>query len=208
MKKTLTQKQQEIFDFIERFMQKRGYPPTLREVCNEFGISSTNGVRVHIIALEKKNYIIRRRYLSRGIEIVDDQKSTQTESEIGYVPIIGKITPGEPVFAPDNIEGMLAIDNSFIATQKAFALKVSDNSMNGAGMIKGDYAIARRQHIAETGESVVFVIGDEIIIRRYDEKGDRVLMIPENEAYKVKKIRKNSSDLQIAGKVIGIMRKY
>lgn len=208
MKKILTKRQQDILDFIESFMQQRGYPPTLREIGNEFGISSTNGVRVNLAALEKKNYIIRRPWLSRGIELVDAPKVPQTDSEIGYVPIVGKVAAGEPIFAAENIEGMLAVDDSFISTKKVFALKVQGDSMINIGIIEGDYVLARRQHTADSGEIIVFIIGDEITVKRYDTKGDKVLLIPENDAYEARSIRKNSNDLQIAGKVIGLMRKY
>lgn len=208
MKKILTKRQQEILDFIESFHQKRGYPPTLREIGNEFGISSTNGVRVNLAALEKKNYIIRRPWLSRGIEMVDAPKVQHTDTEVGYIPIIGKVAAGEPIFAAENIEGMLAVDDSFIQTKKVFALIVHGDSMKGAGIMDGDYVLARRQHTAESGEIVVFIVGDEITVKRYDTKGDKVLLIPENEAYEVRSIKKNSPDLQIAGKVIGLMRKY
>jgi len=208
MKTILTQRQQDILDFIESFMQKRGYPPTLREIGNEFGISSTNGVRVNLAALEKKKYIVRRPWLSRGIELVNAPKVIHTDSEVGYVPIIGKVAAGAPIFAAENIQGMLAVDDSFIQTKKVFALKVQGDSMIGAGIIDGDYVLARRQHTAETGEIIVFIVGDEITVKRYDSKGDKVLLIPENEAYEVRSIRKNSPDLQIAGKVVGLMRKY
>ncbi|MFA6471505.1 MAG: transcriptional repressor LexA [Candidatus Latescibacterota bacterium] len=208
MKKILTKRQQDILDFIESFLQKRGYPPTLREIGNEFGISSTNGVRVNLAALEKKKYIIRRPWLSRGIELIYAPKTQQTEGEVGYVPIIGKVAAGEPIFAAENIEGMLAIDDNFLPTKKVFALKVKGDSMIGAGILDGDYILSRRQHNAESGDIAVFIVGDEITVKKYDTKGDKVLLIPENDAYETRVIKKNSSDLQIAGKVIGLIRKY
>ena len=208
MKKILTKRQQDILDFIESFIEERGYPPTLREIGNQFGINSTNGVRVNLAALEKKNYIVRRPWLSRGIELVNTPKAQQSDSEVGYIPIVGKVAAGEPIFAAENIEGMLAVDDSFIPTKKVFALKVNGDSMIGAGIVDGDYVLARRQHTAETGEIAVFIIGDEITVKRYDTKGDKVLLIPENEAYEVRSIKKNSPDLQIAGKVVGLLRKY
>ena len=208
MKRILTKRQQEILDFIESFMQKRGYPPTLREIGNEFGISSTNGVRVNLAALEKKQYIRRRPWLSRGIELVNAPKVPQTDTEIGYVPIIGKVAAGEPIFAAENIEGMLAVDDSFLPTKKVFALKVKGDSMKNVGIMDGDYVLARRQHTADPGEIIVFIVGDEITVKRYDSKGDKVYLIPENEQYETRVLEKKSSDLQIAGKVVGILRKY
>jgi len=208
MKKILTKRQQEILDFIEEFLDRRGYPPTLREIGNEFGISSTNGVRVNLAALEKKQYIIRRPWLSRGIELVHSPKVKQTDGEIGYIPIIGKVAAGEPIFAAENIEGMLAIDDTFLPTKKAFALKVQGDSMINAGILDGDFIIARRQHNAEPGEVIVVIIGDEITVKRYDTKGDKIMLIPENDAYETRVIKKNAPDLQIAGKVIGLIRRY
>jgi repressor LexA len=208
MKKLLTQRQQEILDFIESFLQKSGYPPTLREIGNEFGINSTNGVRVNLAALEKKQYIKRKPWLSRGIELVHAPKVPPIENEIGYVPIIGKVAAGEPIFASENIEGMLAVDDAFLPTKKVFALKVKGDSMKNAGILDGDYVLARRQHTAEPGEIVVFIVGNEITVKKFDVKGDKVYLIPENENYQTKVLDKSSSEIQIAGKVVGIMRKY
>ena len=208
MKKILTKRQQEIFDFIVSFMQERGYPPTLREIAKEVGIGTPTGVRVNLEAIEKKKYIIRRPRLSRGIELVDEPKNIHAESDTNFIPIIGKVTSGEPIFAAENIEGMLALDDSYIQSQKVFAYKAHDDSMNSAGIIDGDYVIAQRQHNADKSDNVVVIVGDEIMIRRYDEKSNTILLIPENKAYETMTISKNSSDLQIVGKVIGLMRRY
>ena len=194
MKRTLTKRQQEILNFIEDFIQKRGYPPTLREIGNEFGISSTNGVRVNLAALDKKQYIIKRPRLSRGIELIHSPKIRQsTDAEIGYIPIINKATTGEPLFASENIKGILAIDENFISTKRVFALEVKGDSMLGVGIMDGDYVFVRRQHLLEPGDIAAFVIGNEVTVKRYDIKGDKVYLIPENEAYETRIIKKNSS---------------
>ena len=208
MKKVLTKRQQDILDFIESFQKERGYPPTLRDIGNEFGIKSTNGVRVNLAALEKKQYIIRRPWLSRGIELINVPKVEPTDKEVGYVPIIGKVAAGEPIFSSENIEGMLAVDDTFLKTKKVFALKVKGDSMKNAGILDGDFVLARRQHTAESGEIIVFIISDEITVKRYDSEGDKVYLIPENDDYETRMIRKTSSDHQIAGKVVGLMRRY
>ena len=102
---------------------------------------------------------------------------------------------------------MLTVDKSFLPATNAFALKINDDSMSGAGIVNGDYVIARSRHTAESGDIAVFIVGDEIMVRRYGENGINVVLTPDNEAYETRTIRKTSSDLQIAGKVIGIMRK-
>ena len=103
---------------------------------------------------------------------------------------------------------MLAVDDSFLSTKKVFALKVKGDSMIGAGIMDGDYVLARRQHNAEPGEILVFIVGDEVTVKRYDTKGDKVLLIPENEAYEIRILKKSSSELQIAGKVVGLLRRH
>ena len=208
MKKILTKRQQEILDFIEGFISEKGYPPTLRDIGNEFGIKSTNGVKVNLAALERKQYIRRRPWLSRGIELINIPKKESIESNIGYIPIIAKVSAGEPIFASENIEGMLAIDDTFLPTEKVFALKVKGDSMKNAGILDGDYVLARRQHSAESGEIIVFIVSDEITVKRFASEGDKVYLIPENENYETRMIMRTSSELQIAGKVVGLLRKY
>ncbi len=135
-------------------------------------------------------------------------KVVSTDSGVSNIPIIGKVTPSEPIFYAENIEGMLTLDDSYIQSQKVFAYRSHDDSMSEAGIIDGDYVIAQRQHNADKSDNVVVIVGDEIMIRRYDEKSNTILLIPENKAYETMTISKNSSDLQIVGKVIGLMRRY
>ena len=208
MIKAFTKRQKEILDFIETFIKERGYPPTIREIGKAVGIGSTNGVVSILDALERKKYIMRHRYLSRGIELVNVPKVIHDDKGVSHIPIIGNLTTGKPMFAPENITGTLAVDDSFITANNAFALKVHDDSMSGAGIIKDDYVIVLRQNIGEPGDIVLFIIGDIVRIRLYNEKGYTAILIPENESYETMTIWKNSPDLQIAGKVIGIMRKY
>ena len=208
MKKKITERQQEIFDFICSFVQERGYPPTLREIGKVVGIGSTNGVVGHLDALEKKNFIIRRQDISRGIEILNVPKVIHTDMGVSHIPIINKLEAGKPMFDPENIERTLAVDDSFILSKKVFAIKVHDDSMNGMGIIKGDYVIVRCQNIGEPGDIVIFTLDNVVKIRQYDEKGYKAILTPKNKSYKKMKIWKNSPDLQIAGKVIGLIRSY
>ena len=103
---------------------------------------------------------------------------------------------------------MLTLDESYIQSQKVFAYKAHDNSMSAVGIIDGDYVIAQSQHFAEPGDTAVFIVGEKIMVRRYEEKSNKVFLIPVNEAYETMTISKSSSDLQIVGKVIGLMRRY
>ncbi|MFC1550958.1 transcriptional repressor LexA [Candidatus Latescibacterota bacterium] len=208
MKKVLTNRQQDILDFIESFQIERDYPPTLRDIGNEFGIKSTNGVRVNLAALVKKQYIIRRPWLSRGIELINVPKVKAPDSKVGAVPIIGKVAAGELLFASENIKGLLKVDDSFIKSKNVFALKVKSSSMKNADIMNGDYVLSKRQQSAKSGDIIVSVINNEIAVNRYDSKGDKVFLIPENDKIKTRTFNKGSPRLKIVGKVVGLLRSY
>ena len=111
MRRKLTDRQQEIYQFIARSIRDRGYPPTIREVMEVFHIASTNGVRTTLAALEKKGYIKRHAMLSRGIELTDYmERNVPLMSEVREVPVIGRVAAGEPILASENVEGTLAVD--------------------------------------------------------------------------------------------------
>ena len=211
MRKILTRRQQEILDFIEESINTRGYPPTLREIGDQFGIRSTNGVRVNLFALEKKGYIIRRPMLSRGIELVHFaaiKHAKKGEKTVNYVPLYGKVAAGEPIFANENVLQLIAIDESFITSKKVYALKVEGDSMKDAGILDGDLALARRQHTAEPGDIIVCIFVNEFTIKRYYPEGDIIRLVPENSMMEPIVVRRSSGDVQIAGKVVGVLRKY
>ena len=211
MRKILTRRQQEILDFIEESINTRGYPPTLREIGNQFGIRSTNGVRVNLFALEKKGYIIRRPMLSRGIELVHFaaiKHAKKGEKTVNYVPLYGKVAAGEPIFANENVLQLIAIDESFITSKKVYALKVEGDSMKDAGILDGDLVLARRQHTAEPGDIIVCILSNEVTIKRYYPEGDIIRLVPENSMMEPIVVRRSSGDVQIAGKVVGVLRKY
>jgi repressor LexA len=208
MKRILTPRQQDILEYIETFLQQHGYPPTLREIGDQFEISSTNGVRVNLAALEKKQFIVRRPWLSRGIELVNTPRVQQTDGQVSYVPIIKKVADGTPIFAAENIEGMLAIDDSFFPAQRVFAVRMHGDAMKDAGIIDGDFLLAKRQQNVEPGDNTVFIISEEIIVRQYDTRGNMVQLIPANDKYETQFISRSSHTFQIGGKVIGLIRKY
>ena len=153
MRKALTRRQQEIFDFIAETIRGKGYPPTIREIMDAFGIASTNGVRTTLAALEKKGYIRRRPMLSRGIELTDFvERDVPGTTELREIPLIGRVAAGEPILATENVEGTLAVDRSFVPSGEVFALKVSGESMQDAGIMDGDYVLARQQQTANQGD--------------------------------------------------------
>jgi repressor LexA len=205
MKKELTKKQRQIFDYIKEHLAQRGAPPTIREIMSRFRISSTNGVRCHLTALANKQVIKLFPYRSRGIELTERAVMMDSPHSI---PIIGRVAAGEPILAEQNIEGRIAVDPDYLGEEGVFALKVRGDSMIEAGIFDGDLVFARSQPMAEKGEIVVAVIGDDATIKYYRPDNGNVRLEPANPAYPTIVVERNTPGFYIAGKVVGVFRKY
>ena len=195
--------------FIKKYSKENHMPPTVREIGNHFDISSTNGVRSILAALIKKGYINRSPRLSRGIEILSDDKESNKEvaSNTIEIPIVGRVAAGTPILAVQNLEGTVTIDRDFLACRSdVFALRVKGDSMINAGIFDGDLIFARQQKTADLGEIVVAQIDNEATVKYYHPSADHVELRPANPKYKPI-IVNNRKDFSIAGRVIGVMRK-
>jgi repressor LexA len=208
MRARLTDRQQQIYNFIVSKIQSDGSPPTIREIGERFGIASTNGVRATLTALTKKGYINRKPLLSRGIELTDYVEKAAVSYKTQDIPILGKVAAGEPILAVENVEGTLAVDSSFVPTKEVFALRVRGESMRDAGILNGDYVLARQQPTANRGDIVVAVIGEEATVKRYYPEGARIRLMPENPSYDPIVVNRYSPDFRIAGKVVGLIRRF
>ncbi|MCD6334027.1 MAG: transcriptional repressor LexA [Candidatus Latescibacteria bacterium] len=207
MRKALTDRQREIYGFIVDTIVQQGVPPTIREIGVEFGITSTNGVRSVLEALVKKGYIKRHQKRSRGIELTDFVERKILMTEIRNVPILGRVAAGAPILALENMEGTLAVDRTLVPSDEVFALRVHGDSMKDAGILDGDYVFAHHQPQALRGDIVVAVIGEEATVKRYLPEDERIVLMPENEAYLPIVVDGFSEAFRIAGKVVGLMRK-
>jgi repressor LexA len=208
MRKRLTERQQQIYTFIVHMIREKGYPPTIRDIMEEFKIASTNGVRTTLLALAKKGYINRHPKLSRGIELTDYvERMIPGSGKVREIPIVGRIAAGEPILAVENLEGTLNIDSTFVPSETLFALMVHGESMKNAGILDGDYVFARQQGTADNGDIVVAVIGEEATVKRYKPEKNRILLMPENEAYEPIVVSPWSPDFRIAGRVVGVIRR-
>ena len=207
MRKKLTERQRAIYEFLSQSIREKGYPPTIREVMEAFDIASTNGVRTTLAALEKKGYIKRHPMLSRGIELTD-YIERDVPAEVREVPVIGRVAAGEPILAAENVESTVAVDTSFVTTDNVFALKVEGDSMQNAGILDGDYVFARQQEAANQGDIVVAVIGEEATVKRYFQDGNGVRLMPENESYQPILVDPGHESFRIAGKIVGLMRRF
>ncbi len=195
----LTERQYRILEFIVKVTEREGYPPTIREIAEHFGIRSTTGVRRHLKALEKKGYIHRLEGKARGIILHEKVKRLFYGRRI---PVIGRIAAGKPILAIENIEGILALEELFPNDQH-FALRVQGDSMVQAGILPGDVIIVREQPTADLNDIVVAIIEDEATVKRLSKIGNKLYLKPENPHYEPIPLE----GATIVGKVVGLIRK-
>lgn len=201
MKKQLTKKQEEILEFIKKRIKEKGYPPAVREICEATGLKSTSTVHGHLTRLEKKGYIRRDPSKPRAIEIVDDE--FYVHRNVVQLPLVGKVTAGEPILAVENIEETMTLPYDLVGTEDAFLLRVRGDSMFEAGIFDNDIIIVRRQNVAENGDIVVALIDDEATVKRFYKEHDHIRLQPENKAMEPIIVK----DVKILGKVIGLIRR-
>ncbi|MBK7141201.1 MAG: transcriptional repressor LexA [bacterium] len=202
VKLPLTAKQRQIFDYIEGEITDRGHAPTIREIGLRFGITSTNGVRTHLTALIKKGYVKKQQFISRGLEL-----SRPIANQIGRMPLVGRVAAGSPIDAIENIEKDLAFDLSFVPKGESFALRVNGDSMKNAGILDGDIVLVKKQAVAQRGDIIVARINNEATVKRYQPEGDKILLMPENDAFEPIVVSKRSGEFRIEGKVVGLVRR-
>jgi repressor LexA len=206
MSSDLTLKQQQILNFLKDYRNKHGYPPTLREIGQHFGISSTFGVKRHLDALVKKGFLNIESNASRGISFVKSNETDEVISGVNKIPVIGRVAAGTPILAMENIEGSIMMDASLTGKSgHCFALKVKGDSMINAGIFEGDLVIVTPQANALNDEIIVARIEDEVTVKRFELKNKKARLIPENESYKPIDVT-GKEGFSVIGKVIGVLR--
>ena len=213
----LTDRQQEILNFISQSITERGYPPTLREIGLHFGIRSTNGVNDHLRALEKKGFLQREDLKSRALRPVamigagaaGARQREDERADVVEVPLVGRVAAGVPLLAVENIQDTVHVDRFFIGqTREVFALRVKGESMIEDGIFDGDYIFVRKQLAANRGDTVVAMINDEATVKRYYPEGDTIRFQPANAAMEPILIKKRDfKSINIIGVVVGVYRK-
>lgn len=198
----LTKRQQEIYEHIRETIYHDGRPPTMREIGERFGIKSTNGVREALAVLEKKGYIRRAPYLSRGIELVEE-----IPTNVLPIPVVGRVAAGLPLLAVENIDGHVAVDQSFLPSGEVFSLRVTGESMRDEGIKDGDLVLVKKQDSAYKGDIVVAVIGEEATVKKFYPDRGRVRLEPANPDFGPIIVDKNAPGFFIAGKVVGLLRR-
>ncbi len=197
----ITEKQMQILEYIKESILQRGYPPTVREICDRVKLKSTSSVHAHLEQLEKNRYIRRDPAKPRTIEIVDDEFSL-TRREIVQVPVIGTVAAGAPILAEENIEDYFPIPTDYLPNKQTFLLKVKGDSMIEAGIFDGDRVLVEQASSASNGVIVVAMVEDSATVKRfYKEKGYYRLQ-PENSSMDPILV----PEVTILGKVIGLFR--
>jgi repressor LexA len=196
----LTKRQKEIFDFIRRYAQKYGYPPTVREIGKAVGLTSSSTVHAHLANLEKIGLLRRDPTKPRAIELLVD-KAKKAIRKPG-LPIVGQVAAGAPILAEENIEEYVELPEALGGDEGDYVVRVQGDSMRDAGILEGDYVVVKQAKQARDGEIVVALLGDEATVKRFYREKDKVRLQPANKAYKP--IR--SADVELLGKVVGVYR--
>ncbi|MDZ5253274.1 transcriptional repressor LexA [Clostridium sp. LIBA-8841] len=200
--KESSDKQTQIYNFLVEFTKSKGYPPSVREICQAVSLKSTSTVHGHLKRLEKKGLIYRDPTKPRALEIVE--LSTE-EKELIDIPIIGKVTAGMPILATENIEDMFQIPINYVKhNNELFILKVTGDSMIECGILDGDLAIIEQKNIASNGDIVVALIENEATIKRFFKENGFIRLQPENKNYEPIIV----PDCSVLGKLVGIYRAY
>jgi len=200
---TLSKKQLDILNYLKDEVREKGYPPSVREICEAVGLKSTSTVHGHLSHLEKKGYIRRDPTKPRAIEILDPQY-TFPKRELINVPIVGQITAGVPILAVENIEDTFPIPIDYVHNDDVFMLRVRGESMIEAGIFDKDLILVRQQPDAKNGDIVAALIEDYATVKTFYREKDYIRLQPENETMSPIIVK----DVRILGKVIGLFRKF
>ena len=197
----ITPKQQEILDFIKSEILSKGYPPAVRDICEAVHLKSTSSVHSHLETLEKNGYIRRDPTKPRAIEIMDDSFNL-SRREVVNVPMVGTVAAGQPILAQEHIEGYFPMPVDRLPNAETFLLKVQGESMVNAGILDGDLVLVEQQATAENGEKIVALVNDSATVKTFYKEDGYFRLQPENDEMDPILV----DDLQIVGKVIGVLR--
>ena len=208
----LNKREKAILKFIEKQVNEHGYPPSVREIGKAVGLKSTATVHTYLAGLTTKGYIAKENQKGRTLRLLKGglyEGQTQIEKpgysgkELVDVPVIGKITAGEPILAVENVTDTFPIPVDFVGNSESFMLTVRGESMIEAGILSGDYILVKRQNTANNGEIVVALIGDEATVKTFYKEKDHIRLQPENSTMDPIIV----PNCEILGKVAGVFRK-
>ncbi len=201
----ISKKQREILDYIKEKVKLKGYPPSVREICEAVNLKSTSTVHGHLTKLEENGFIKRDLTKPRAIEILDDSTDGLEElhPNVSYVPVVGQVTAGVPILAVENIEEEFPMPAHMVENGKYFMLRIKGESMVDAGILDRDYVLVKQQSEAINGQIVVAMVEDSATVKRFYKESDRFRLQPENTT--MNPIYTN--EVSILGIVKGVFRK-
>lgn len=197
----ISAKQQEILEYIKSQLLAKGYPPSVREICEAVHLRSTSSVHSHLETLEKNGFIRRDPTKPRAIEILDDDFAL-TRREMVNIPIVGTVTAGEPILAVENISGYFPVPAEMLPNAELFMLAVRGDSMINAGILNGDHVIVQQQSSASNGDMVVAMVDDSATVKTFYKEDGYYRLQPQNDALSPI----ITKQCEILGKVIGLIR--
>ena len=199
----ISNKQQEILDYIKEEILKRGYPPSVREICEAVHLKSTSSVHSHLETLEKNGYIRRDPTKPRAIEICDDSFQ-MVRTEMVNLPVIGQVAAGVPILAEENVESYFPVPAEMVPHGESFILNVKGDSMINAGIFSGDRIFVNSCSSAQNGDMVVALIDDSATVKTFYKEEGHIRLQPENDTMEPIIV----DDCQILGKVFGVFRLF
>ncbi len=199
----ISAKQKQILDFIKKEILERGYPPSVREICEAVHLKSTSSVHSHLETLEKNGYIRRDPTKPRAIEIMDDH-FYMVRQDISNIPIVGTVAAGIPILAEENIESYFPIPSNMVPSSDSFILYVKGDSMKNVGIFDGDQIFVERCSTAKNGEIVVALLEDSATVKRFFKEEGYYKLQPENDAMEPI----ITDEVEILGKVFGVFRLF
>lgn len=197
----ITEKQSQILEYIKSEILNKGYPPSVRDICQAVNLKSTSSVHSHLETLEKNGYIRRDPTKPRTIEIIDDNFNL-VRREVVNVPMVGTVAAGQPILAIENIDNYFPIPSEYMPNEETFMLKVKGESMINAGILDGDHILVKCQNTAKNGDMVVALVEDSATVKTFYKENGHIRLQPEND-YMDPIIL---SDVEIIGKVFGVFR--
>lgn len=197
----ITEKQSQILEYIKSEILNKGYPPSVRDICQAVDLKSTSSVHSHLESLEKNGYIRRDPTKPRTIEILDDNFNL-VRREVVNVPIVGTVAAGQPILAIENIENYFPIPAEYMPNEETFMLKVKGESMVNAGILDGDTILVKRQNYAQNGDMVVALVEDSATVKTFYKEDGHIRLQPENDYMDPIILL----DVEIIGKVFGVFR--
>ncbi len=209
-RKTLTPRQQEIFELLGNHIREHGYPPTRLEICKQLGFRSPNAAEEHLRALARKGVIELQSGRSRGIRLVGDSAvsavTLEESSALFSLPLVGRVAAGSPILAEENIENHITMDPSLFRPVPDYLLQVQGMSMQNAGILDGDLLAVHRTLEARNRQIVVARLGDEVTVKRFWRKGHQVQLLPENPDFEPIEVDLRAEELIIEGLGVGVIR--